>query len=154
MGQKHGENQDQLWWLMFTCPSVKQSGKTKTLIGTYLEIWWIFHWDSPLRHPENSLNTKDSAHSCLSEACSSLSPSSSYRWIYPCFLFPKLQRPFFCICNLSSEPMKSSWLTSSTAHLLHLCDFLNKPFACIWLLAVNYLPELNMEVAEPRSNHW
>ena len=40
-------------------------------------------------------------------------------------LFPKVQGPFCCFCNLLPELKQPSWLTA-TAHFFYLCDFLNK----------------------------
>lgn len=56
----------------------------------------------------------------LKQAPASLS-SPSPGWIFFVFLFPKLQRLFFCFCNLFPEPMEPSWLTSSISG-----NFLNK----------------------------
>ena len=64
----------------------------------------------------------------LSEACGAFHPllpctrvrASVCVYIYPCFLSPKFQGPFFCFCNLLPEPLQPSWLTSSTSVTLYI----------------------------------
>ena len=93
---------------------------------THLESWWIFHWDPPLSLPWKRPMWL-SLWSML-VPFPTLFPQVSF----PCLaLSPKLQGLFFSLCNLFPEPI------SSTAHFFYLCDFLNKLFLIVWVLALN-----------------
>ena len=141
----HGWHQDQLHWLMTSCPVTNQSVETMTTKGhpckTDKYSIEIVHWDFHI----NTLKTEDPV--LLSLGSPSAFPHPFPQGASSSLLSSRLKEPSFCFCNLFPETI------SSMAHF-YFYDFPNKYSVIVWVLALNFFlsQNSNTEVAGLRSH--